>query len=235
MTYREFNRLARVLWLSRTLSIVQSPTLSHPLSKTNENRKSRPVVGRSRFGLRGGERRDSDRGRHSTMRTGHRGSAALRGVRGGLHGGVSRREVGGRDEDVHTEALRRPHLPPTHRIDLRFVLWNFGTFQVRFGLWRVPTYSSAVTWLSRSLSIVHSSPEHQSQPLSKHTNVELLNRCRVLDAVGPHVGQVHQHPHLSSSSSATCRDSRCDFGNRREEARRCRREGIHREAPAVGA
>ena len=36
----EFQRLARVLWLSKTLSIVLARHQSQPLSNTNENRKS---------------------------------------------------------------------------------------------------------------------------------------------------------------------------------------------------
>ena len=43
---REFKRWSTVLWLSRTLSIVQSPTPSQPISKHQRNFKSRPVVGR---------------------------------------------------------------------------------------------------------------------------------------------------------------------------------------------
>ena len=41
-----------------------------------------------------------------------------------------------------------------------FVLWNYGTFPVRFGQRRLPAHSSdGLRRLSRTLSVVHSSPD----------------------------------------------------------------------------
>ena len=61
----------------------------------------------------------------------------------------------------------KPQLPTANDEgrDLHSVLWNSVVSSLRFGLWRVPTTRARVLRLSRTLSIVPSSPDTR---VSKH-------------------------------------------------------------------
>ena len=153
-------------WLSRTLSIVLARhRLTH--SHTRTELRIATVVGRWRRPARTPRcRRPTRRSPDSRPRSSRRAPR-----RPAWRGRVRRRTPRA------GTALIGPRLRPTHSIDLHFLLWNYGTFQVSDSddRWFQRTRAQ-VTWLFRRLSIVPS-PRHQSHPLS-NTKRRILDRYR---------------------------------------------------------